>query len=354
MKILLSFLLIASTIYADNVDMLIEKHREKYSIPGVALAVVQKGKEPKYYFAGKADPRTNKPIRPDSIFEIASITKVFVTTLLALEVERGTVKLSDPAYKYIPGLERSPLQGFKSVTLAELATHTASLQRDPEGLKTREEVIEFLRTWNPAYPLATKYVYSNMGFGLLAYAMSGVTHTQLEPLLKKEIFAPLGMTSTFIEVPNYKRPLLVQGFNKEGQPIPPTPVRILPGGGGLKSTPRDMVQFLLANMGLTGPSTLKVALQFAHQPVFKVSDKMQLALGWQVVNQGDHVIIDKNGGLAGSASYIGFSGDVGVVVLSNKGKSQATVLGRAVLMELLKEAQTKESPAPAKAEPFVR
>lgn len=349
MHILIIFLFIANSLFADRVEELILEHKEKYQVPGVAVVLIENGSQPKYLFYGYADPERTTPIRPDTIFEIASITKVFVTTLLAMEVDKGRMKLTDPASRFIPGLSNNLIKGFKSVRLIDLATHTAALPRMPppkKGPYSREEVVEYLANWNPEYPIASKYVYSNLGFGILAYAISGLNHTPFDALLKREILQPLNMMNTDIRVPSFKERQWAHGYNKKGMKVKPDPVTVLPGGGAMKSTPRDMAQFLSANMGFIGPDPLKKAMKLAHQPQYKVSEKLSLGLGWQIAKTDNYTLIDKNGGLAGFASYIGFDelNQVGVVVLMTKGKSQATAIGRAILIQKLNELKAKGPP----------
>lgn len=349
------FLFIVGALFADPIEEIILKHKEQYQVPGVAVVIVEKGAPPQYRFYGYAHPARKIAIREETIFEIASITKVFVTTLLALEVDRGRMKLGDPASRYIPGLANNLVKGFKNVRLIDLATHTSALPRTPPSKKSpysREEVIELLSNWEPAYPIASKYVYSNFGFGVLAYAIAGLNHTSFDTLLRQNIFQPLNMNNTSLAVPGFKDRQWAQGFNKQGEPVEPTPFTALPGGGALKSTPFDMAQFLMANMGLIGPDPLRKAMKFAQQPQYKVSEKLSLGLGWQVFRQNDNILIDKNGGLNGFASYIGFDDQyrVGVVILMNKGKSQSTALGRALLAELLKKNQIQHKDAETQGE----
>lgn len=349
MRILILCLFIANSLFADRIEDLILEHQNKYQVPGIAVVLVEKGSAPQYKFYGYADPERKIPIRPDTIFSIASITKVFVSTLLALEIEKGKMKLTDPAARYIPGLSNNLIKGFKNVRLVDLATHTSALPRTPppkKGPYSREEVIGYLAGWNPEYPIASKYVYSNLGFGLLAYAIAGVNRTPFEVLLKREILQPLNMMNTDLRIPSFKERQWAQGFNKKGDKVIPEPVTSLPGGGAMKSTPRDMAQFLLANMNVIGPEPLRKAMKFAQQPQYKVSEKLSLGLGWQIVKNNDFTLIDKNGGHPGFASYIGFDDQnrVGVVVLMTKGKSQSTTIGRAILLQKLSEIKAAEPP----------
>jgi CubicO group peptidase (beta-lactamase class C family) len=70
----------------------------------------------------------------DSLFEIGSITKTFVTTLLADMVERGEVGLNDPIVKYLPPSVRAPTRNGKEITILHLATHTSGLPRNADNL----------------------------------------------------------------------------------------------------------------------------------------------------------------------------------------------------------------------------
>ena len=91
-----------------------------------------------FFPRGYADQKQQVHITPDSIFELASITKVFTTTSLAIEIETGRMHLKDPVDKYLPILQKG--SGIRRVTLEQLATHTSSLPRTPGASPTG--------TWN--------------------------------------------------------------------------------------------------------------------------------------------------------------------------------------------------------------
>src|SRR5262249_4698333 len=76
---------------------------EKYEPPGTMVVVHREGKTEFFPF-GEANRAKRVTVSPDSIFELASITKVFATTSLAIEVERGRMRLDDPVDKYLPRL----------------------------------------------------------------------------------------------------------------------------------------------------------------------------------------------------------------------------------------------------------
>ena len=89
-------------------------------------------------FASYGRARADGPeITAETIFEIGSITKVFTALLLADMVERGEVALDDPVRKYLPNGVTVPSRSRRDITLADLATHTSGLPRDPTNLDLR-------------------------------------------------------------------------------------------------------------------------------------------------------------------------------------------------------------------------
>src|SRR5262249_56441912 len=103
------------------------------------------------------------------------------------------------------------------------------------------------------------------------------------------------------------------------------------GSGQIFPSGRDMARFLAANRGtLTDQRDLQAAMALAQQGVFKVNERFTQALAWQRVVNGDRLIVDKNGGLNITSTYIGMISDarLGVVLLSNFGGGPPTPLRR--------------------------
>lgn len=106
-----------------------------------------------------------------------------------------------------------------------------------------------------------------------------------------------------------------------------------------------MATFLAANLGeLPGHHPIENAMALAQQPVFTVSPRLKLGLAWQNVSAGNFTIIDKNGGLNNTSTYIGFAPQrkLGVVILVNCGQQHATGIGRQILHAL---AQDQSEPS---------
>jgi CubicO group peptidase (beta-lactamase class C family) len=186
-----------------------------------------------------------RPVDGDTIFRIGSITKVFTGLLLQDMVERGEMKLDDPAQVYLPDSVRLPTRGGKQITLFDLATHTSGLPRDG--------AVDSLAHYKLRSDPGTHYEYSNLGVALLGEAIARKAGTDYESLLIERICKPLSMDSTRVTVTSnamQERTSVGHGFPGRAEWSANAPPR-MPGAGSLHSTGNDLLKFLSANLGLT-------------------------------------------------------------------------------------------------------
>jgi beta-lactamase class C len=199
-------------------------------------------------------------------------------------------------------------------------------------------VMDFLVRWKAPFPIGSKSVYSNLAVGVLGYAIAAEEHMSLQEVFERQYLHPLEMNSTFFNIPDRAAYRLVQGYNTAGHPIPRAPAADgWPAGGRLVSSGRDMGRFLAANLNeIPDHPRITKAMQYAQQPYFKASANMMQGLAWQRTMPRGELLIDKNGGLNGTSTYIGMlpGRKLGVVVLANRGKCQGTSVGRALLFAL--------------------
>lgn len=327
-----SFLLGFEEIQNTFIDREIDAFMSRYDIPGVAVALFD-GDNDKVLCYGVANKITGAFVTENTIFELASVTKVFTTTSLALHVLDGDVALKDPISKYIPAIKTQ--RGASQITLLQLATHTSGLPRVGGNwhIGGADKIFQFLQLWSPNEGVPKRYAYSNLAFGLLGYTLEAVEKTSYDEIIHKEILAPLSMNRTFTQVPPSLLSHYAQGYDSDGKVAPRRLHGFIPGSGALRSTAKDMLKFLKANMGLMGPEKLVKAMRLAQEPYYKVRKDFTMGLGWQRVDIKGNTIIDKNGGVAGFTSYIGWipKRRVGVVILTNKGKARTSQVGRDIL-----------------------
>jgi beta-lactamase class C len=341
-------------IVAQKIQPILAKHG---SGGGVAVAVRMDGKT-SFFNYGMADNAQNRSVTPDSIFNLGSVGKVFATTLLAQAVKQGELSLDDPVSKYVTELQRGG--DIRRITLGQLASHTSGLPRVPQqyetwhkGRYTWPDFVRFLNSWKagPNHEPGQQYLYSNAAMVLLRVALERRFNTRFAALMHQRLTGPLGMTSTALPLPRDLLGRAVQGYGPQGRPIGRPGMEggtfQWPGSGQVYSSSRDMATFLAANLGdLPGHGPIENAMAFARQPVFTVSPHLKLGLAWQNVPAGNFTIIDKNGGLNNTSTYIGFAPQrkLGIVILVNRGKQHATGIGRQIIHAL---AQDQSEPSSA-------
>jgi beta-lactamase class C len=322
---------------------------------GVAVAVRMDGKT-SFYNYGMADNAQNRPVTADSIFNLGSVGKVFATTLLAQAVKQNQLSLDDPVAKYVTELQRGG--DIRRITLGQLASHTSGLPRVPQqyetwhkGRYTWPDFVRFLNSWkaSPNHEPGQQYLYSNAAMVLLRVALERRFNTRFAALMHERLTGPLGMTSTDLPLPRELLGRAVQGYNPSGRPAGRPGMEggtfEWPGAGQIYSSSRDMATFLVVNLGeLPDHRPIENAMALAQQPVFTVNARLKIGLAWQNVPAGNFTIIDKNGGLNNTSTYIGFAPQrkLGVVILVNRGKQHATGIGRQIIHAL---AQDQSEPS---------
>jgi len=285
---------------------------------GLVLVVVR-GNDVYFHGYGEAVPGSHTAPNLNSVIRLCSLTKIFTTDLLTKLVSDGTVRLDDPLKKYAPEGAVVPEKDLP-MTLEDLATHTAGLEREI-GTAPRhtphfsypdyETRWHWLASANLKFTPGTQAFYSNVGFDLLSDALAEASHTPYATLLDRQTLKPLKMWDTTY-FPNPKQcEQLMTGAHEEG---PCTITASTEGSGGLYSTPADMEKFLsyLVGAGVPAqaadahgvyllPSTLKgqYGLDHAGRP-------SGIGLGWMHLGTNGETshIIEKTGGGAGFTTYI--------------------------------------------------
>jgi len=257
----------------------------------------------------------------DSLFEIGSVTKVFTSTLLSVNILENRLKIDDSVNKAFPFSFNDSIE----LSYLSLANHTSGLYRLPANL------IPFLFT-NKSNPYSeysydmfdeylkdelelenkdsTRYSYSNLGAGLLAYSISKANSQSFEDMLKNSIFKPYKMNSTsFNLAPSFT------GVGPYGNKTENWDFNALKGAGGLVSNASDLSRFVLAQF-----SNDNRELTLTRQQTFTVNDNMSLGLGWHILSPNtEKEKFWHNGGTGGFTSSLAFktSNQTGVVILSN-------------------------------------
>src|SRR5262249_49045256 len=255
--------------------------------PGGAAVAVRIAGRTLFFNEGMADQATKRPITSDSLFNLASLGKVFDATLLALAVRQGELSLDDPVDKYVTELQQSG--DIRKVTLGQLATHTSGLllQDHPpwptEGY-TLPDFIRVLAAWkaDKRHQPGKQHIYTHAGFILLHLALERRFQSPIGDLIDARVLKPLDMADTILPPGDENgraqlAPALlertVQGYSEEGQAIGAAGdvqgYYHWPGTAQMYSSARDMARFLAANLGeLPIDPALQAALQDGQRGIF--------------------------------------------------------------------------------------
>lgn len=266
----------------------------------------------------------------DTVFEIGSATKVFTSLLLADMVGHGEVAFGDPVSKYLPKTVKMPSREGREITLLDLATHTSALPRLPTNLSpadnqnpyadyTVDKMYAFLSQCKLTRNIGEKYEYSNLGAGLLGHALAMRAGTDFESLVATRISKPLGMTSTSITLTPDMKKRLALGHDENLSEVKNWDLSTLAGAGAIRSTVKDMLRFVEANMGKTKTDLWNAMNMQQATRAEAGAPNMSIALGWhKLAGFGDEVMWH-NGQTGGYHSFVGFDKKrgVGVVVLAN-------------------------------------
>ncbi len=324
-------------------------------IGGFAVVIRSYGRN-LFFNHGYADGAGKRPVDSDSLFNLASIGKVFDATLLAQMVQQRELDLDDPVVQYIPELQQGG--DIRRVTIGQLATHTSGLllpHDHPPWPEQGYTLPDFVRTMNgwkadAEHEPGKQRIYTHAGFMLLHLAIEHRFGMPLARLMARRVLGPLGMASTEVPMaPGDPRgaldPVLkkraVQGFGADGNPTgEPGDVQsyyLWPGTAQMFSSARDMAIFLAANLGeLPHNRLLEQGMDFAQQSMFAVTARNGQALAWEVLRESEQTIVEKSGGLNNTSIYIGMikPARVGIVVLANRGDQETIAIGRRILIDL--------------------
>jgi len=353
----------------DEIPPIVEDAIRDKKLPG-AVVLIGRGDRVVYQRAlgRRAVEPAMEPMTTDTIFDLASLTKVVATTTSVMKLlEDGRIRLSDRVSSFIPGFER---HNKTDITVRHLMTHTSGLRPDldlSEPWSGYEKGIELAVDEVPTARPGERFVYSDINFILLGEIVKRVSGLPLDEFAAKAIFTPLGMKDTGFRPSASLLPRVAPTEKVDGQMLravvhDPTARRMggVAGHAGLFSTAADLSVFcrMLLDGGRANGARILAPLTVAKMtsPASGSADPNLRGLGWDIdssysSNRGELLPIGSFGhtGFTGTSIWIDPATREFVVFLSNRvhpdGKGDVTPL-RARVATIAASAVTD---APAEA-----
>lgn len=265
-----------------------------------------------------------------TVFEIASLTKVFTALVLADMARQQQVKLDAPVSTCLPDDVKVPEHGGKQITFLDLATHSSGLPLRPANLASQtalnkyagytvQQLYQGLATFELPRDPGRAFEYSNWGFGLLGNALAHCAGKSYEALLAERVTGPLGMRDTMFVPSSALRARLASPYDGKLRPVPNESTGALNAAGGLYSTVGDLLKFIELFVG-RGPQPLAAAAATMVEPRRPGDyEGVRMGLGWRVEAPDGLQIIWSSGRADGYRSFMAFDPQarLAVVALTN-------------------------------------
>jgi CubicO group peptidase (beta-lactamase class C family) len=309
--------------------MLVERVDAQKWATGVVVGVLSpQGRHVVAY--GTMGLNDKRVVNGDTVFEIASLTKIFTALLLADMAREGKVNVNAPVSTCLPATVKVPRHNDRQITFVDLATHTSGLPLRPTNLAsqlalnkyagyTQEQLYRGLADFTLTRDAGAKFEYSNWGFGLLANALAYCAGQSYETLLHDRVTQPLGMEDTQLDPTPSMRTRLASGYDGNLKPVPNEGRGALDGAGSLYSTVNDLLKFVALFLG-QGPPSLAASPATMLEPRRPGDDPhTQMALGWRVSTANGKQSVWSAGRADGYRSYMAFDPEarIAVVALAN-------------------------------------
>ncbi|MDQ2900919.1 MAG: serine hydrolase [Acidobacteriota bacterium] len=328
----------------ESIDEAMQNLLTKYRIPGGALAVTSGGKLVFARGYGYSDTASATPVKPDSLFRMASVSKTFTAIAILKLVEQGKLQLDQPAFALLPDLTPAPHAtlnpNLARITIRELLNHTGGWDRAivPDAMDRTLQEAQAAGAGSPAtcdtairfmlgQPLqhvpGAVYAYSNFGYCVLGAVIQRVGGMSYERYVRQNVLTPLGIQrakiadsllsdvvngeATYYDAPG--APPVTNLYDPAGPPVPAPygghNFEAAFAAGGWVTTPIELLRFINGIEGRRGGPLLQPATIREMQtkaPAFTGTNFY--GLGFNMSPSVNGFIWTKDGGLPGTASYV--------------------------------------------------
>lgn len=333
----------------EGFEEFVEKMLQEWKVQGCAVAIIQNGEILLSKGFRQRNAAEGLEVTPETLFPIASCTKAFTATSIALLADEGKLDWDTPVRTYLPSFRMFDSFATERMTPRDLVTHRSGLPRHDlmwyNSSRTRKELFERLQYLEPSKDLRTLWQYQNLMYMTAGYLVGEVAGMSWEEFVRQRIFTPLGMTNSLFdideakELPNCSRPYIERKDEVKEIPYYAAQGAIAPAGA-IVSSISDMSKWVLlhANKGKVGDVQLVSEGQMMqmHAPQMVMPEDHKYAelgnptygMGWFIHSYRGHTMVEHGGNIDGFSSLVTLlpQQNAGIVVLSNMNGSPLPTL----------------------------
>lgn len=296
----------------EQIDSIMKKYHEENPEVGISLGFIQN--EVEYYTAyGKLSKNSPIKINKNSVFEIASITKILTTNLIAQAVEEDKLNLEDFIDAYLPQSYVLQKNLRNKIKISDLASHQSGLPdldfgklmeqnpKQPVSSVTQEDLSNLVNDCSDLLDYGT-YRYSTIGYTLLGQILETVYNKSYDEVIREKIINPLQLTNTLTK--DFKVTNSTIGHNSTGEEQELLEWHITASAGLVKSTASDLTTYLKALLSSEGAISKAAILS---ENVFYEEGRRVMGLGLNIMRDENAIIYLKSGDSMGQSSILCYS-----------------------------------------------
>jgi CubicO group peptidase (beta-lactamase class C family) len=356
-----SLLLLAPLAFAadqfDGVRGFIHRQMTATNAPSIAVAVARDGKILWEEGFGWADRERRIAASEHTLYSLASISKPITATGLMTLVQAGKIDLDRPLNDYLGDAKlRGRAGDAAQATVRRVANHTSGLplhyqffySDEPFPRPSMDETI--LRYGNLVTVPGEHYQYSNLGFGLLDYAIARTSGMAYEDFMRQEVFLKLGLTHTSVGIGPGLEKFAAMRYGEDGLPIPFYDFDHR-GASAIFASAHDLVRFSLFHLKAHLPDQVAIlsdaSIDEMHRPTTKTGPHSGYGIGWGTSDVNGYTVVSHTGGMGGVATVLWIipSENVAIVALCNSQKLPPGRVAAEIAKALLPKWKMAE-PAP--------
>lgn len=330
---------------------------EKGEIPSLTVAVFENGKITWMESFGYADKENKIEATPNTLYSIASTSKPMTATGIMKLVEQGKIDLDMNVESYLDTIKlKNYSNSSDKVTCRNLLSHTSGLAMhfqyyyDDNNIPIPAVSQAIQQYGIIVNPPSSKYVYANMGYGILGEVISRTSGMSFIDYMEKEIFSPLEMTQTTFDISSETKHRLAKRYDILGNLLPFS-FCDTPGAGNASSTIQDLIKFgkfHLENYTEANPLLSTKTLQTMHKGQYPDNSNQRntYGLGW-FINDTDYKykMVHHAGGMDGVDVMVRLIPEKNIVVaaVSNQYTEFTHKLTEDILLEMLPDLKAVDS-----------